>query len=56
MSKFVKARYDTDKECYVNMDYIIDIFPYGMNEYIAYTTTRNKGYIISDEDFKEIPH
>ena len=54
----VKAIYKaTDQECYVNMDYVIDIFPIETvdgYDYIAYTFDNDRdGYIISEEEFNK---
>ena len=49
----VKAIYKpTGEECYVNMDYVVDIFPIeGRNDYVAYTFDNDRdGYIISQEE------
>ena len=48
-----KAIYEpTGQECYVNLDFVVDIFPHD-NGYIAYTFDNERGgYIISKEDFE----
>ena len=48
----VKAIYEPTKQsCYVNIDFVVDVYPYE-NGYIAYTFDNERGgYIISKEEF-----
>lgn len=49
----VKAKYDGEP-CYLNTNYVVDIFPHG-NMYIAYVLdVARKGYQISKEVLDEI--
>jgi len=49
----VKAEYEeTHEPCFVNMDYVIDVFPH-KNGYLAYTfDNERRGYVISKSDFE----
>lgn len=52
MSDFIKATYD-GKDCLLNMDYVMDIFPDGMF-YKAYTMDFDRGeYEIRKSDFEK---
>ena len=49
----IRALYD-DKPCYLNADYIVDIFQEDFNSYIAYTLDNERqGYVIGKEDFEK---
>ena len=50
----IKAVYeDRRRPCFVNMDYVIDVFPHG-DDFIAYTFDNERGgYIIKKRDFDE---
>lgn len=50
----IKAIYEETKEsCYVNMNYVIDVFPYNFNQYRAYTFDNERhAYLIDREDFE----
>ena len=49
----IKAIYkETGKSCWVNMDYIVDVFPYDVGRVIAYTFDNDRGgYVIKMEKF-----
>ena len=49
---FIKAIYEPTKEkCYVNTDYIIEIYP-KVGRYLAYTfDNEREGYLIDKADF-----
>lgn len=50
----IKALYD-DKPCFLNADYIVDIFQENFNSYIAYTLDNEReGYVISAETFERL--
>lgn len=49
----IKAIYDK-QECYLNTDYVVDIFPKG-DKFIAYTLDNCRGgYIITKEDLEKL--
>lgn len=50
----LKAIYEpTDEPCFVNMDYVVDVFIED-GQYIAYTFDNERGaYIIEKSDFEE---
>lgn len=55
---FIKANCkncrDTSKDCYLNLNFIVSVFPYGTNNYIAYTDTQHTcDYIISKKEFDD---
>lgn len=52
---FIKANCkDTNKDCYLNLNFIVDVFSYGTDNYIAYTDTRRTcGYIINRKEFDD---
>lgn len=51
----LKAIYKgTNQECWVNMDFVVDAFPYGDKSVIAYTFDNERdGYLISKLNFEE---
>lgn len=54
---FVPATYrETKEQCWVNADYIVDIFPLkDKPQYVAYTLDDERGgYLITAYDFKRI--
>ena len=49
----IRALYD-DKPCYLNADYIVDIFPQS-GLYVAYTLDNEReGYILTFDDFNRL--
>jgi len=49
----IRALYD-NKPCFVNTDYIVDVFQEDFNSYIAYTLDNEReGYVIGKEDFEK---
>ena len=49
----IKATYD-DSTCYLNSDYIVDIFPIG-TDYKAYTLDNDReGYTITAKEFEKL--
>lgn len=49
----IRALYD-DKPCYLNADYIVDIFPQS-GLYVAYTLDNEReGYILTEDDFNRL--
>lgn len=43
---------NTNQNCYLNLNFVVDIYSYGKDNYIAFTDTRrNCGYLIKREDF-----
>ena len=54
MAQFIKALYDEKEPCYINLDFIVDVFPHGRDKWIAYTFDDDRqGYVITDKDFKD---
>lgn len=49
----IKAIYEPDKrECFINTDFIVDIFPYDDKSYIMYSIDNERGgYVISKDQF-----
>lgn len=54
MANFLKATYEpTKEECWVNMDYVLDVFHHG-KEVQAYTFDNERdAYLIDRTDFNE---
>ena len=50
----LKAIYEeTNEKCYVNMNYVIDVFQHNFTQYKAYTFDNERhAYIIDKEDFE----
>jgi len=43
---------ETGQRCYINMDFVVDAFPYSEDEVIAYTFDNDRGgYVIKMEKF-----
>ena len=51
----IKAIYkETGKSCWINTDYIVDVFPYDVGRVIAYTFDNERGgYIMDLYDFEK---
>jgi len=51
----IKAIYkETGQSCWVNMDYIVDVFPYDVGRVIAYTLDNERGgYVMDLFDFEK---